>query len=179
MAEEKVKIIIKKRGHIPGVGNGPILKPTSINKSRYESLKKLGYPIELVSTPTSSIINNIPQIKSEVKPLNEIKVTNKEEPKVSTPVEEKTIEEIIENEEDIIDESTSSVDDDVEETTSILTDDPNLAPEAYYNRDFLTSKNICKKILDAREVQYDSSASASFLRKLVLDSNPEIDNNED
>lgn len=177
--EARYRITINKRGFIPGVGNGPINRPISVKKSLYESLKKLGYPITVVSDPTT-VAKGITERVAITTPTPVIP-TKEVKPEIVSP----TIEEIVENG-DIIesDDTTTVVEDVVEEVVEeeiveedveeILVDDKDLSAGAYYNEAFLTSKNICKKILDARVVQYADDASFANLKKAVMESNPEV-----
>jgi len=181
---KRYKVTISNRGHIPGMGNGPFMRPLAISETQYKSLVKLGYKVKIVEdllakakviTSSQSIKIEKPIIKEEKLPeTKKEEIVKKEEiikkektsKKESKPKEDElAVEEVIEE----------KVDDVQEDEDVVLIDDPDLSAEAYYNREFLTSKNICKKILNARMVQYETSASITMLRKLVLDSNPSID----
>lgn len=180
----RYRITINKRGHIPGVGNGPIRRPIAVTQKVYDMLVKLGYPIEVVQD-LGVTKKKAKEIINQASDNVSVNITNNEvkEPEVPTnniiPDEEKH-EEVIKDvklTEDVIDneEIVDSLSEDTTEEDEILVDDKDLSPEAFYTEEFLSSKNICKKILDAREVSYDDSASYTVLKKLVSESNPEIE----
>jgi len=183
--KKRYKVTIHNRGHIPGIGHRPFRLPLLISEEKYNNLIKLGYrvnivddllgkakavavnkktavqenkePIKVTSVPETEV----KKVKEEVKPVEEVKVEKVvEEPVVETVVEEPT-EEIPSTEE-------------VTEEEEVLVDDPDLSAGAFYTQSFLTSKNICRKILNARMVQYEENASFVVLKKLVKESNPDV-----
>lgn len=178
---KRYKVIIPKRGNIPGIGVGPFMRPLAISEAQYKSLVKLGYRVKIVEdlfAKAKKITSNIVSQPKEDKPViveekievkEEVKKENKKK-KVEEPVVEEVKEVKVEEPVEEVEEATEEVN----EEEGILVDDPDLKGESYYNSEFLTSKNICKKILNARMVQYESNASLRVLRQLVIDSNPEI-----
>ena len=185
---KRYKVIIPKRGNIPGIGVGPFMRPLAISEAQYKSLIKLGYKVKIVEdlfAKAKKITSNMVSQPKEEKPIIiEEKIEIKEEIKKSTPkkenkkVEEPVVEEVkevkVEEPVEEAEEVTEEVNEEANEEEGILVDDPDLKGESYYNSEFLTSKNICKKILNARMVQYESNASLRVLKQLVIDSNPEI-----
>jgi len=177
----RVKVTINKKGHIPQLGLGPIRRPVLITEELCNHLIKLGYPVTIIENPsvkkiekkdvivfTAPVVEDVIVDKEPVQPevvVTETTVEVQEEPAVEKVVEEQPV---IETEEEkvVVTE---------EETEEILVDDPDLSAEAYYNEDFLSSKALCKKILSNRQVQYEDSASFALLRKLVIESNPEVE----
>lgn len=169
------KILIKKSGVIPFVGRrGPILRPIKVCDTVYENLKKLGYPVELVE---------------DCSPKNTVTYIKREEPVVVIKNSSQKVDEPVEKEETVVVEEVpvEVVDNDqvpevVENTVieevpviEIIENDPDISATSYYTMDFLTNKAVCRKILDARSVTYDEDASFSMLKKLVMQSNPEVD----
>jgi len=182
----RVKVTINKKGHIPQLGLGPIRRPILITEELCNHLIKLGYPVKVIKS--TSVIKKIEkqdkvvtdsvtkedttskqheEVKQESEEIvvTENTVEVQEEPAVSEVVEEQPV---IETEEEkvIVTE---------EETEEIMMNDPDLSAEAYYSEDFLSSKALCKKILSNRKVQYEDSASFNLLKKLVSDTNPEVE----
>ena len=147
-----VKVRIFNKGKIPGLGLGPFRTPVSISLEKYESLKKMGYSISIVNTSSNISLETI----------SSIKVEKKEESVTPTVKVEKT--ETVKEEETVIPFK--------EEEDKTIENDKDLSADAVYTESFLTTRNICKKILNARKVSYDSSASLKILVNLVLDSNP-------
>lgn len=185
---KRYKVTINKRGHIPGVGHGPIKRPIIVSETVYNNLVKLGFPVE--------IIKEISPIKPISAPVKEVEVTPevvntpKQEEEVVPPVEPEKVEElikdvkatenVIDNEEVVNAESeivtTNDEETDTEvEVEEVVVNDKDLSSDAYYTPEFLTSKNMCKKILNARQIAYDSSSSFTILKDLVAQSNPEVD----
>lgn len=170
------KVTINKRGHIPGIGNGPFLKPLYIDENLYNDLIKLGYPVNLVEYlgPKKESIPN----KKNLKVVEEIK---KEDLKLES---EKDFKQLV-NEEKVdlkvnktpskVEEVKKEENEDTIEEIEVVLNDPDLSADSYYEQDFLTSKAMCKKILNKRKVQYEDSASLAMLKNLVKDSNPEIE----
>jgi len=177
-----VKVIVKRRGMIPGMGRGPFLIPRPITEELYNSLKRLGYPVSIVEDSKSKILEEIKKIEPTVEPKKIEEV--KEDIEIPTEIEVNNSEEVVN--EEILEENKEVNDavtvEETEETTSeetedesVVINDPDLTPDSYYTEDFLTSKNICKKILTAREVQYEENASFVMLKDLVKESNPEVE----
>jgi len=184
----RIKVTINKRGHIPQLGLGPIRRPVLITEELYNQLIKLGYPVRVIDNPSVKktidlketnvsafippVVDKEPEQQQEEQKevVTEGTVEVHEEPAVSEEVAQEEEEQpVIEtNEEKVIDT-------DEEEVEEILVDDPDLSAEAYYNEAFLSSKALCKKILSARQVQYEDSASLGLLKKLVMESNPEVE----
>jgi len=175
-------VTINKKGHIPQLGLGPIRRPVLITEELCDHLIKLGYPVKIIETPSvnkierkDTFVFTTPVVEEEVikteEPVQpEVVVTEdavevQEEPAVEEAVEEQPV---IETEE----EKVVVTEEEVEE---ILVDDPDLSAGAYYTEDFLSSKALCKKILSNRQVQYEGSASLALLKKLVMESNPEVE----
>lgn len=181
----KVKVTIKKRGKIPYIGNGPVIKPIYISQEIYETLVQLGYPVVKVDT--------VPAIKTKVEePVNENEETetNNEEVEGNNNEDLEEVESVNteETEEEVEDSSEVSADEEVEgeaeetETESeevveetILVDDPEYSAGAFYTEEFAKNKTVCKAILDARKVEYVDNASLTTLKKLVNESNPEVE----
>jgi len=182
----RVKVTINKKGYIPGLGQGPIRNPILITKDHCDQLIRLGYPVKIINIPLKKIIKEeivapfTPYLKKEeVKVAKQEVVQETKQEKIEEIVTENTVEvqeepavkelvsedSVIENEEKVV----------TEEEESILVDDPDLSAGAYYNEAFLTSKALCKKILSNRQIQYEDSASFVLLKKLVSDSNPEVE----
>jgi len=187
----RVKVTINKKGHIPQLGIGPIRRPILITKELCNSLIKLGYPVTIIQpsidikpnekkdvvsiTAKKNVLDlKIEQPKKEIeKESNTTIVTEniaevKEKPAVTTIVEEEQLvaKEIIEEKEEITN---------TDEVEEILIDDLDLSAESFYTEKFLTSKVICKKILSNRQVQYEDGSSFVLLKKLVIDTNPEVE----
>lgn len=158
----KVKVTIKKRGRIPYIGNGPVIKPIYISTEIYDTLVKMGYPVERVDT----VVPFVNKLKVE-----ETEVVNTDE----EVLEEATEEEKSEDEETTEDEVLEEATEDEEVVAEVVMDDPNYSAEAYYTEEFLATKAICKSILDARKAEYANNASLAILKKLVLESNPEVE----
>jgi hypothetical protein len=190
----RYKVTINKRGYIPAVGNGPIKRPITISESIYNNLVKLGYPVEVVSKTgdinksVKTIINKTetPVAKEPVKEIEKVstpEVTSEVVDNTPEPVipDVKKTEEVIDND-DVVDGLSDEVDEEVndeEEVAEVADDevvvnDKDLSAESYYEDSFLSSKNMCKKILDKRGVSYDTGASFTVLKKLVAESNPEV-----
>jgi len=143
---KRYKVTISNRGHIPGMGNGPFMRPLAISETQYKSLVKLGYKVKIVEdllakakviTSSQSIKIEKPVIEEKLPEPKKEEIINKEKTskKESKPKEDElAVEEVIEE----------KVDDVQEDEGVVLIDDPDLSAEAYYNREFLTSKNICK-----------------------------------
>lgn len=166
----KVKVRILKDGFIPGIGRGPIWNPIYLSNEKYNQLKSLGFEME--------IVNDFRPMETEVE---ETKV-EVETPVVETKpeVEIKEIEkEIIKKEkEKVINEATETVVADTDEEVEvieIIENDPDISADSYYTEDFLKSKNICKKILAERKVQYKNDDSFKNLINRVLETNPEVE----
>lgn len=164
-----IKITINTTRYIPYINRkGPILHPVLVAPNVYEALENLGFPIKVIPMEETKVV-----ITKKAEP--EVIIKNKQEP-VIEPV---AVEEIIE--EEPIDESveTEEVPYSIEETIEIeqaevieiIENDADLSADSYYTEDFLTSKAMCKKILDNRNIQYESSASFARLKELVLESN--------
>jgi len=187
----RVKVTINKKGHIPQLGIGPIRRPILITKELCNSLIKLGYPVTIIQpsidikpnekkdvvsiTAKKNVLDlKIEQPKKEIeKEFNNTIVTEniaevKEKPAETTIVEEEQLvaKEIIEEKEEITN---------TDEVEEILIDDLDLSAESFYTEKFLTSKVICKKILSNRQVQYEDGSSFVLLKKLVIDTNPEVE----
>jgi len=169
MSVKKYRITIKKRGYIPGIGQGPIIKPIYVSQMVYDNLIKLGYPVEIVgsvSDTAKTIAEKLAtkEIKEE-KAVEKPKKEKKETKKVVEPEpEEEIVEEVAEEE---------------EESEVVTVNDPDFSAESYYQSSFLTSKNVCKKILNARKVQYDDDSTLKELKNLVLESNPDVEFEEE
>jgi len=173
---KRYKVTISNRGHIPGMGNGPFMRPLAISETQYKSLVKLGYKVKIVEDllAKAKVITSSQSVKIE-KPIIEEKLPEPKKEEIVKKEKTSKIESKPKEDELAVEEVIEEKVDDVQEDEDVvLIDDPDLSAEAYYNREFLTSKNICKKILNARMVQYETSASITMLRKLVLDSNPSI-----
>ena len=156
----RYKVTINKRGHIPSIGNGPIRNPIYISEATYKELTALGYPVEVISKSTDiSEMVNSDQIDAKKKPTNIYPLSVDDPVQDDLEIQDKVIEE----------EVTES------EEETVLVNDRDLSADAYYEEDFLTSKNICKKILNARKKQYANNASYAKLKELVLNSNPEVE----
>jgi hypothetical protein len=172
---KRVLVTINKLGKIPGVGKGPIRKPTLISENLYNMLKKLGYDIKIVEQPA---IKKPEPIKAEIKEEKPVITETVVDDKVEEVTTETVEEAPVVNEEELKPVEVESV---VEETITdeleegILINDSDLKAESYYEEDFLQSKNMCKKILDNRNVQYDNKASFAMLKQLVAESNPEVE----
>lgn len=187
---KRYKVTILNRGHIPGIGHGPFRLPLIISEEKYNNLVKLGYRVNIVDdlldkaknvavNKKSLIVKNEEPIvaKSSSLPKEILNKTKKEEVKpkeeevvVETIVEEPPVEIVVEKEE--VPEEVSTTEETVEE--EVVVDDPDLSAGAFYTQGFLTSKNICRKILNARMVQYEENASFVVLKKLVKESNPDV-----
>jgi len=174
---DSVKVKIFKSGYIPGIGTGPIRTPTWISRETYEKLKGLGFNIIIVEDPSIKQVSNAPTTTKTVqeKPaVISVKLTetSKEKPVSAAPVKKETpvVEETEATEEDISEEEIN----DIEETSEdkVLVNDKDFSPDAIYTEEFLTSKNVCKKILNARKIQYNYHALFETLKTLVLESNP-------
>lgn len=183
---QKVKVTIRKRGKIPFIGNGPVLKPIYIPTEVYENLIKLGYPVEKVETVSANAVTK----KSEPKAVKINSTVSKEEVLErigSDKVEEKKEEEKVEVPETKVEEAVATtepevikeIDEETGEEEEILVNDPNFSAGAYYEEKFLKKKDICKAILDAREIEYSTEASLAMLKKLVLESNPDVEFEEE
>ena len=170
----KYRVTIPKRGYIPGVGQGPINRPVYISKAIYDSLKKMGFPVVVVSDPISTAKTITSKATAEA-----VKAEPVVQPEVKQEVVEEVqeIEKVIENEEVLEEQKPveETAEEPVEEIIEVLVDDKDLSAEAFYTESFLTSKNICKKILDARKQQYASDASFALLKQLVAESNPDVE----
>jgi len=180
----RIKVTINKRGHIPQLGLGPIRRPVLITEELYNHLTKLGYPVKIIENPSvkktidvkeTKIPDFIPPVVEEEKPVQQ-----QEEVVAENTVEvqeEPAVEEVVHEEEQPVIETDEEkvIVTEEEEVEEILVDDPDLSAEAYYNETFLSSKALCKKILSARQVQYEDSATFTLLKKLVMDSNPEVE----
>lgn len=183
----KVRVTIKKRGRIPYIGNGPVIKPIYISQEIYETLIKLGYPVVKVDT--------VPAIKTKVEePVNvesetdneevesiEEKVENNNEDvetidteETEETVEEDAVNEEVEGEAEETEETVESIEEAVVEET-ILLDDPEYSAGAFYTEEFAKNKTVCKAILDARKAEYADNASLTTLKKLVNETNPEVE----
>lgn len=180
---QKYRVTIPKRGSIPGIGNGPINKPVYISVQKYNQLIKCGFPVNIVSNSIDEakiISNSLPTNTNKVVEETVVEPEPTVEPTVET---ENTTEEVVEEtveeaEEPVVEEETVvKPENTTEEVVEILVDDENYSAEAFYNEEFLTTKNVCKKILDNRKVSYDTSASLSKLKSLVLESNPVVEEN--
>ena len=169
----KVKVTIKKRGRIPYIGNGPVIKPIYISTEIYDTLVKMGYPVERVDTVVPFVnklkVEETEEVNTEEEVLEE-ETTEEVELNEETTEEEKSEEKT--TEEEVLEEETSE---DEEVVAEVVMDDPNYSAEAYYTEEFLATKAICKSILDARKAEYANNASLAILKKLVLESNPEVE----
>jgi len=175
----RVKVTINKKGHIPSLGLGPIRRPILITEELCDQLIKLGYPVKIIKSPT--VIKPIdvkeevetPTLSSELKTSEETEILVTEgAAEVQEPAEDEINKE---DSESVIETVEEKVVDTEEEVEEILVDDPDLDAGAFYTEEFLTSKALCKKILSNRQIQYESSASFNLLKKLVLESNPEVE----
>jgi hypothetical protein len=174
MNSDRVKVKIFKDGYIPGIGSGPIRIPTYISREKYERLLKLGFNVILVEEPKVKIpeklINNTSNTKNETKEVTPVV----EEPKV---VEEKTVEIVTPVEVTTTEEVTETPTETEEEAPNEeVSTEEKVVNDRAYAESTLTSRNICKKILNNRKIQFDDDASLSILKKLVLDTNPPKDN---
>jgi hypothetical protein len=216
----RYKVTIPKKGQIPGVGTGPILKPIYINESVYNNLIGLGYPVKLISQNNKFTKLNITdtnisdkKINDALTKLSENKKTKKDKDKVEKPTnklpkhsslvqEVKTVEivkeeeiipeeeietviqeELIKNEPEITTDvneeySETVLEEEITEDEEIVVDasgkkinDRSYSADATYTEDFLTYKNICKKILKNRGIEFESSSTLGDLKQLVLNSN--------
>lgn len=171
----RVKVTINKKGRIPSLGMGPIRRPILITEELCNRLIKLGYPVKVIksSVERKTVENAVQTKKEEFVEQNNVVI-----PKVvgENQQEEQVIviKETTENNE-VVEEIPVIDEDEVTEEVEILVNDPDFTPDAYYTEDFLTSKAICKKILDNRKVQYEDSSNFSVLKRLVKDSNPEVE----
>ena len=172
----RVKVTINKKGYIPSLGQGPIRRPILINESLYKQLVALGYPVRVISSPIKPIIKKeeetpvVPPIVDDTIIEEEVTETSTEVVDEESPVVEEEV-----TEEKVVDETLEEETTESEDATEeVLEDDPDLSAEAFYTEEFLTSKNLCKKILSNRGIQYDKNASWGLLKQLVLESNPEI-----
>jgi len=177
----RVKVTINKKGHIPHLGIGPIRRPVLITEELCNQLIKLGYPVRVIETPSvkKTIMEEIKPVF--VAPVVESTIDTKETVQPEAVVTEDTVEvqeepavEAVE-EQPVIETEEEKVVVTEEEVEEILVDDPDLSAGAYYTEDFLSSKALCKKILSNRQVQYEGSASLALLKKLVMESNPEVE----
>jgi hypothetical protein len=199
---KKYRVTINKRGRIPGVGVGPFRRPLYITETVYNHLTRLGYPIEVISTTDDNKVVKESDESVKIIPDNKIKestvvkqqpVIPKEEPKkeaevelvsdseISVPDEEEVIaEEVVDNNDtEIVEDEVTSEVEETSDEEEIVVNDKDLIADSYYTEEFLTSKNVCKKILDNRQVQYDSNASYKKLKELVSESNPEVEIDEE
>jgi len=168
---------------IPGMGRGPIRKPTLISENQYNMLKALGYDINIVEKNNKTENNYIKENKGVTKEYEPVKlettstkIENKDE--VNEPVQEIQPEVIEQVDEPVeLNEEHTVIPDNEEnnEEDELILNDPDLSADAYYEDDFLTSKNMCKKILDKRGVQYENKASFEMLKTLVKESNPDVE----
>jgi len=194
---QKVRVIINKHGHIPGIGNGPVLTPIYVLKSQYDLLKKLGYDIKVVKGN-----NLIGEVKAVIPPTNEVVeevvVSNDNTPTIPVTEEgtdkvietitpsnddvvevEETIEEVVEETEESEDEEViveETIEEVVEETeeVEIIEDDEELSAEAFYTMDFLTGAKA-ETILTNRGVDFSECKNATAKKELVLETNPEVE----
>lgn len=171
---ERVRVKIIKAGYIPGVGIGPYRTPITIPKAQYELLKNLGYNIILIEDAPKTPPANLPPIKLEkVEETATKEVKEEKEVIEETATVEPEVEEVIE--EEVVTEAELLSEEEEVVTEEVMVNDKDFSAEAYYTEDFLVSKAVCKKILDNRKIQYDSNASATKLRSLVMSSNPEVE----
>lgn len=180
----RIKVTINKKGHIPHLGMGPIRRPVLITEELCNELIKLGYPVRVISNPSVKKIEKKDTFVPTPSPIVPTKVESVEEAKQESEVvvtestvevqEEPAVEEVVE-EQPVIETEEEKVVVTEEENEEVLVDDPDLSAGAYYNEEFLSSKALCKKILANRQIQYDSNASFALLKKLVLESNPEVE----
>lgn len=173
----KVSVKILSEGRLPIIGGtGPIRTPITITENEYNILKTLGYNVVLVSEQTFSEPN--------VQPVPESQPIKVEAPKAEAQVEETSEEEAVsdeqapaeqQTEETAVEESEEVVsgEEQQEEVVEVLVNDENLSAEAYYTADFLTKKKAIA-ILEARGVEFDPNENAEPLKQLVLDTNPEV-----
>ena len=178
----RVKVTINKRGHIPHLGIGPIRRPILITEELYNHLTKLGYDINVIeSTSVKKKIEKRDVVVSTTPVVEDVVVeqpVQQDEVVVAEPAvevhEEPAVENVVE-EQPVIETEEEKVVVTEEESEEILVDDPDLSAEAYYTEGFLSSKALCKKILSKRQVQYEDNASFALLKKLVVESNPEVE----
>lgn len=168
----KVKVTIRKRGRIPYIGNGPVIKPIYISQEIYDTLIKLGYPVQKVETvsaiqPTTKVEEVVAPKVEEVAPALE-SIPAEETVKEEEVVEEAPVEEA--HEEPVVEETSAS-----EDNEEVIVDDPNFSAEAFYTEAFLKTKAVCKSILDARKAEYADNASLAVLKNKVLESNPDVE----
>lgn len=178
---KRYKVTITNRGNIPGVGRGPFKIPIPLSQEKYESLVKLGYNVKIVS----DLLENVKKVKT---PKIAEKTIVAEPIKVQDEIvkQEEVVVEVPHNSEEKEVEQEEIPEEEVETTEEMVIDEellynnPDLdkADSSIYTEDFLTSKNLCKKILNARLVQYEDNASFAVLKKLVLETNPEIQEDE-
>lgn len=163
----RVKVTINKRGNIPSLGPGPIRRPILISEELCNQLITLGYPVKIINPPAKPVIKKAPVTQHDENEVTETFAEVQVEP--AEEVEETVIEE------EVVEETVEEDVTESKEVVGILENDPDLSAGAFYTEEFLTSKALCKKILASREVQYDSNASWTLLKQLVLDSNPVVE----
>jgi len=175
----RVKVIINKKGYIPSLGQGPIRRPVLITEELCKQLLALGYPVKVIAPQVKPVIKKEEEISPVIPSAEQKNTISAEQGKEATQVDETPADKKENATEEVVDNSTEEETveekEEEEEVIEILENDPDLSAGAFYTEDFLSSKNLCKKILSNREVQYAKDASFALLRELVLNSNPEVE----
>lgn len=149
-------------------GRGPILTPIRITRSNYNELINLGFEVELVDEVKLEPIE--PSVKEDATIIEKEEITELE----IAINEDATEEEITESTEEELETVESTEEETVESDEEITLNDEELSANAYYEAAFLTRKKAVT-ILENREIEFNSKASAGDLVQMVLDTNPQVD----